>query len=94
MSKILISTINKAIKILLIFLILFFIYYENQEIKLLNQKNDQVIQQINQQKHKLKLLKQMILLYQNNEYIYPYMIRTYGLLDKNDYKLYIMEVKN
>lgn len=94
MSKILISTINKAIKILLIFLILFFIYYENQEIKLLNQKNDQVIQQINQQKQKLKLLKQMILLYQNNEYIYPYMIRTYGLLDKNDYKLYIMEVKN
>ncbi|MCS7165208.1 MAG: hypothetical protein RMJ51_02890 [Candidatus Calescibacterium sp.] len=77
-----------------IILLLAMIYFEYAQIQSIKQKNEELINTIQSRRGNLEFLKQVMNLYQREEYVYPYLVRKYGLLKTDKCKLYIMEVEN
>lgn len=94
MNKTLISTIVNTFKIILILMLIFIIYKEIKELTKLQNTNQQIKQQITEKRSYLQRLQNIITLYSNKDFIYPYLVRKFGLIDKKEAKLYIMEVQN
>lgn len=92
MKKILINTLFNISKFTLLLLIIFGVYYQYGELNKIKIKNQRVLEVIAKKKEELNLLNQTIQIYQNPDFLYPFLIRKYGLLKENNYKLYIMEV--
>ncbi|MCX7758507.1 MAG: hypothetical protein N2169_02690 [bacterium] len=81
-------------KIIIISFLFFAIYNEYGKLEEIKEKNSKVIRTIELKSRNLEILKQIVDLYQNENYVYPYLVREYGLLKGDNYKLYIMEVEN
>lgn len=94
MNKTLISTTVNTFKIILIAMIIFAIYKEIGELTKLQKTNQHLKQEITEKETHLQKLQNIIILYSNKDFIYPYLVRKYGLIDKKEAKLYIMEVQN
>ncbi|MCS6955754.1 MAG: hypothetical protein NZM44_05295 [Candidatus Calescibacterium sp.] len=89
-----VSIIVNLAKVVIISFLFFAIYSEYIELEKIKEKNSKVIKTIELKNRNLEILKQIVGLYQNEDYIYPYLVREYGLLKRDNYKLYIMEVEN
>lgn len=98
MKKILVSTIFKifsyTLKICIVLILIVGIYFESKELNELKMKNKKTMELIEQKREEINLLKQIIILYQEPEFLFSYVVRKYGLLDNKKYDLYILEVNN
>ncbi|MFN3478029.1 MAG: hypothetical protein ACK4ZM_01520 [bacterium] len=92
MKKNLINTLFNISKFVILLLILFNVYHQYEELSKTKIKNQKVLEIIEKKKNELNLLNQTIQIYQNPNFLYPFLVRKYGLLKENKYKLYIMEV--
>jgi len=81
------------LKLAFIVLLLIFCYNSYSEYLELKNKNDALLYELSLKKNQLKILEKTYQLYDNKDYLNFYLIKTYGLLKNNDFKLYIMEVK-
>lgn len=83
-----------AIKAIISIILSFAIYQQYIEIKNLELHNQSVILEVYAKELKLAKLKNLWHVYNQKDYLYPYMVRKYGVLEKEGYKLYIVEVEN
>ncbi len=80
-------------RILLIITLIILIYQEYIQINQIKNKIQNTLLVIHKKKQELNFISQIAYLYNNPDYLLPYLVRFYELLDKSDYTLYIMEVQ-
>ncbi|MFN4219839.1 MAG: hypothetical protein ACK4GJ_02830 [bacterium] len=92
MKKILINTLFNISKFAVLLFLMLNVYNQYEELNKIKMKNQRVLETIVKKKEELNLLNQTIQIYQNPNFLYPFLVRKYGLLKENNYKLYILEV--